>query len=270
MKVKGWMAIAMAITVAGSSTSVLARTIANSQAKEVTKVVQTQPVANIASAGVSTGSAAGIKSSDDRNRSQDYKIEKGSKSTKKTKADLPMKEAVSQVVQTIYDIFGDDIVVQKVVEVDLTEIGLYDDRHANPNSDYRAYTGVVVCEGNIGFGFTIHSITGQVTELSKYTNQIDAEYEDPEAGEQLGRQIVQEAAKYKKTAKEFIGRNLTNSKVTKCEVLDGSYAGKSQDFHWERILANVSCETADGTLYSIWIDPKTDEVLSCQIMGWGE
>lgn len=266
MRVKGWMAIALAVTVAGGGTSVLAQTMSGDQMKEVTKVVQIKNVP-------ASSSADTLQSTNTAANPSDYVIEKELKdgfSIKKTKADLSMKEAVSRVVRTIQNIFGDRTAVKKVTGVDLTKIGLYDDRYADSDSKYRAYVGFVLCEGNMGFEFSINSITGQVTEITKCVNQIDSEYENPDACEKLDNQIAENTAKYKKTAKEFLGRNLTDRKVKRCRVMSGSYSGQGGGIRLKKIVATAECEMEDGMLYWIRIDPKTNEVFGWTVMGWGE
>lgn len=127
-----------------------------------------------------------------------------------------------------------------------------------------------MCEGNVGFKFSIHSITGQVTELTKITNQMDAEYDDAKAAERLEKQMQEKTAAYKKTAKKFLADNITDCAVKCCRVIDGSYCGEEEDIQWKQIVATAICEMEDGTLYWGQIEPKTNEVLGWITMGLGE
>ena len=266
MKAKRWLAVALTITLAGSATNVLAQTIVGKQDEDVTKIVQTEDT-------VVSSSAVKAKPVQKENDTKDYTIEKAKKSTstiKKTKADLSAEDAVARVVRKIRKT-REHVTVKKVTDVELIEIGLYDDRYVDPNSDYRAYVGFVLCEENMGFKFTIHSITGQVTDLSLVSNKIDACYNDPAASEKLYKKIESAASKsrYEETAAQFVSGKLGAGKVKNCEVMPGSFAGELNGFSWKRITASVHCEMEDGTLYVLNLDPQSQEIISWSIWGWG-
>lgn len=266
MRAKGWIAIALAIAAAGGGTNILAGVMSDKQAEEVTKVVYAKGVTDTSTSSAETGTVKADETAD-------YQIEKLNKKgfcIKKTKADISMRDAISRVVKKMQDVYGDRMQVKKVSEVDLDEIELYDDRYTNPDVKYRAYTGVILCEGNVGFSFSINSITGQVTELRKITNQIDAEYDDPIADERLTKQIQEKTAEYKKIAKKFLADNVTDRAVKHCRVTDGSYSSGAEGIRCKKCIATAICETEDGMLFWVQIDPKTNEVFGWNTMGFGE
>lgn len=102
----------------------MAGVMSDKQTEEVTKVVYAKSVTDVSL------SPAG-KSSGKLEKANDYEIEKQDKdgsSVKKTKADITMRDTISRVIRKIQNVFGDRMQVKKVTEVDLTQIGLYDDR----------------------------------------------------------------------------------------------------------------------------------------------
>ena len=127
-----------------------------------------------------------------------------------------------------------------------------------------------MCEGNIGFDFTIHSITGQITGLSLVCDKIDPCYDDPEASEKLYKKIDSAALQYKKAARQFLSKKLNAGTVIKCKVTSGSYSGELGGFEWKRITASARCEMTDGTLYHVNFDPQSGEIISWSIWGWGK
>lgn len=270
MRVKGWLVVALAVVVSGSGTGVLAREMIRQQDKEVTEV-----------SSVSGGAFGEKKKMQDMSdlseeckeikeelEKSDYKIEmldeKSGSNLKRTKADLSPEKAIGFVAAKIQELFG-DIRIKKVVGVCLDENG-WDTVNSDMDlaSGYRAYQGMIRCEGGMGFEFTVNSITGQMISLLKVTNTVDPDFGNPSKSLKRLEQLIKEKkGTYGELAEKYTSQTLKAGEVVKSKIQPAGSAGQQYGYHWERVLVTAVCTTEEGAVYNIWIDPDTDE-----IVGW--
>lgn len=285
MRVKGWFVAALALTVAGSGTGILAQAMTDRYEKPVTKIVSSGVAKGASSSAVGTekdgvetikDDTASAVETDTKDvisaESVDFPIKKefDSFSIRKTKADMSMEDAVIIAVEMANNIFG--ITVKEVTGVDLFKPEVLHELREGESEEayYRAYGGNIICKEDYAVYFEVDSINGNVYRLEKVVNQNDKAYEYVSISEKVDRQIEKEKNLYGKKAEELVSKYLCIGDKIKCtDVLGGSFSVKAGGYSSHRVAAAAECEASDGTLYRVWIEPYKKEVIGFSTM-WSE
>ena len=283
MRVKGWLVIALAVTTAGCGTGILAQAMTDRYEKQVTKSVSsgnanratdstTETKKDMENDAEKAGDNANAVAENAESCSFPIKKEFSDRFTvKQTKADMPMEAAVNAAVKAAGEIFG-SFTIEEAANVDLCAPEVWQDSGKGEEDEryYRAYCGNIMCKEGYALYFEIDSINGQIYRMEKVVNQNDEAYEDALLGEKVDAEIEKEKSAYSKIAKAFVGKHLQTGVKIKCKkVSSGSFSFKAGKYKCHRILATAICETPDGAVYWVQIDPTEKEVIAFSAM-WSE
>lgn len=263
MKVKNWIAVALAVAIAGSGTGFLAQAMTQRQEEVMAKTTK-----------VSEKETSPAKEEKKEEEKASYPVQtiapENEAKIKKTKADMSAEEAAEAAVRKVRDVFG-EIDVKKVADVYLTEycVNKYDvkaDTGKEPHN-VRVYIGKILCKGNVGFTFCINSITGEkVYWMQKIQNGLEKGYGNPKHEDKMHELIEKNEQKYYRAAKDIAMKHLLqkgkSEEMVGVEVQTGGTAGSLHDMEWQRIVAVVTF-TASDEEYTFMVDPKSVEVI-----GW--
>ena len=279
MRVKGWIVIALAVTVVGSGTGILAQAMTDKYEREVTKIVSSGVAKSATDSAVKTDVSDEVQLIDDdtdsavetetkviistENRDFPIKKEFDKFTVKKTKADMSMEDAVTIAVKMASEIFG-GLTVEEVTGVDLCEPEVLHEIREGEEEEgyYRAYCGNIICKEDYAVYFEVDSINGKVNKLEKVVNQNDKAYDDALICEKVDRKIQKEKNLYDNIAETFVSKYLETEKKIECICVGSdSLSLKAGRYKCHRIAASAACQASDDTLYHIWIDPKEKEVI---------
>lgn len=265
MRGKKWIALALAVAIAGTGTGFLAHAMTKKQEVVMTKMAK-----------VSEKEAPSVKEEKKEEETASYPVQTiapdSKRDIKKTKADMSAEEAAHAAVQKAREVFG-ELEVKKVIDLDL---GRYSAREYIVNGekvkgrgdyDVRAYSGIILCKGDVAYRFIIDSITGEnMYWMEKHTNYMEKGYGKRKHDEEMTERIQNNETKYYGAAKLFFEEHLQQKEQVGShvdfELLPGGTAGTVKGIQWERHIACVLCRVGNVE-YFIRLDPESAEVL-----GW--
>lgn len=261
MKAKGWIAMALALVVAGTGTCMLAGAIANKQGTELTTSSSVGEGAVLEEGETQQWEDGSAKAEDKK-----YEIEMDEGNyLKKTEADMSAERAVNIAVREIEKAFG-SITVEKVTGVGI--IGY--DHNRRLGEGCRAYNGRINCKGDVIYEFVINSITGRVISMMKIPDRIDPMQVYTSRYEKLEQTLKLDKGKkkYYEIAWDFFLKNNENEMLDEHDVIPVVCAGGDHYFHssWKIIAVQVDFFTKDLDQYSVTIDPETDEVIGWDLL----
>lgn len=267
MRAKKWIALALAVAIAGTGTGFLAHAMTKKQEVAMTNMAK-----------VSEKEAPSAKEEKKEEKEADYPVQTiapaHKNDIKKTKADMSAEEAAHAAVQKAREVFG-ELEVKKVIDLDLGRYSagkyIIKDEKVKGRGDYdvRAYSGIILCKGDVAYGFVIDSITGEnMYWMEKHTNYMEKGYGNPKHDDEMIERIQNNETKYYSAAKLLFKEHLRQKEQVGApvdfELLPGGTAGDVKGIHWERHVACVLCRV-DNLEYFIRLDPESAEVLGWEL-----